>query len=87
MSGVEIAGLVLGAAGLVPVFKEGFKLVQSYRQRRRVRLLGFTTSSSTALEKETRNGETIIANRYEEFYGAYGDAFARGDGRLDLHIG
>ncbi len=86
MSGAEIAGLVLGTAGLVPIFREGFRLVQSYRQRRRARLLGFMPPGTTALENETRNGETMIANRYEGFYAAYGDDFARGDGKLDVSI-
>ena len=33
MSGFEVAGLVLGAMGLVPIFKEAYNLVQSHRQR------------------------------------------------------
>lgn len=84
MSGVEIAGLALGVAGvigLVPVFKEGYRLARSHRERRRIRLLG---QSTTKLENETHNGETMVANRYHEFYTAYGDAFARGDGTLAI---
>lgn len=81
MSGFEVAGLVLGIMGLVPIFKEGHRLVQSYRQSRRISLPGFMTPRITALEKETWNGGTAIETRYQGFVNAYGDAFASGDGK------
>lgn len=84
MFGFEIVGLILGAIGLVPIFKEGHKLVQSYRKRRRFRSLGFITRGITTLESETLNGETTIANRYQGFFAVYGDAFAQGDCKSDV---
>lgn len=87
MSGIEIAGLVLGAVGLmglVPIFKEGYLLAKSHRQQRHARLLAIMDQNTATLENETQNGETMVESRYKGYYTAYGKAFARGDGKLLL---
>jgi hypothetical protein len=70
LTGVEVAGLVFGAMGLVPIFKEAYKLVQARRQ-------GSGISDTTRVADEIRNSESSVTNRYQEFHGVYGDAFAR----------
>lgn len=78
LTGIEVAGLVLGVMGLVPMFKEAYKLVQARQQ-------GSRGSDTARLAEEVRNGETCLATRYQEFYRVYGEAFAKGDGETDYH--
>jgi len=80
MSGLEVAGLVIGAIGLVTIFKEAYTLVKAHRKRRRIRLFGFGVPDTTKLADEIYNGESALVTRYHGFHAAYGDAFARGDG-------
>lgn len=80
-----MAGLVLGAVGLVTVFKEAYKLVKKHRQKRRIGLLGLGISDTAPLEHEIHSGESSLVSRYKGFHAAYGDAFARGDGMFTDH--
>ncbi|KAF2007747.1 hypothetical protein P154DRAFT_568579 [Amniculicola lignicola CBS 123094] len=81
MSGFEVAGLVLASMGIVPVFKKGYDMIQQYRKRRRSRGLGSKDSNTSKLEVETYTGQTTVANKYNDYYKAYGRAFAVGDDR------
>ncbi|KAF3095841.1 hypothetical protein TWF569_009881 [Orbilia oligospora] len=78
MSGFEIVGLVLGAIGLVPMFKEGYVMVKEYRQRQKVKLLAADGSTST-LKDTLEDSSTSVANRYDKFYSSYGTKFSNGD--------
>ncbi|KAF3936952.1 hypothetical protein ABW19_dt0207896 [Dactylella cylindrospora] len=76
MSGFEVAGLILGAVGLVAVFKEGHATVKKYRERRRQRR---QSSNASGLEMTLHNGGTSVKDRYDNFHQAYGSLFAKGD--------
>jgi hypothetical protein len=64
MSGFEIAGLVIGIAGLVPVLREGHRIVINYRARRRLRL---QSSGVTPLAGEIQRSESKIHAQYLDF--------------------
>ncbi|EPE28998.1 hypothetical protein GLAREA_00156 [Glarea lozoyensis ATCC 20868] len=53
LTGVEVAGLVFGAIGLIPIFKEAYKLA-------RVRRQGSGTSDTTTVANEIRNSESSV---------------------------
>ncbi|KAK6521036.1 hypothetical protein TWF506_001269 [Arthrobotrys conoides] len=78
MSGFEIVGLILGAVGLVPLFKEGYVMAKEYRQRKKTQLLTLSGSTSS-LEDTLEDGSTTIANRYDSLHSKYGSKFSNGD--------
>jgi hypothetical protein len=80
MSGLEIAGLVLGVMGLVPVFKEACSMVKKWRRRKFLK----AGSDSAGLANHLDESAVAIKDRYNEFYRLHGDAFARGDGKFSV---
>ncbi|KAK6351239.1 hypothetical protein TWF718_004409 [Orbilia javanica] len=78
MSGFEIAGLILGIAGLVPLLKEGYDMVKEYRQRKKSRLLE-SDSSTSELKDTLEDSSTALASRYKTLQSAYGKKFSNGD--------
>ncbi|KAK6361529.1 hypothetical protein TWF730_005249 [Orbilia blumenaviensis] len=82
MSGFEVVGLVLGAMGLVPIFKESYGMVKQYRDKRKLKLLSSNiniSSPTTALKKTLGDGSTALTTRYDTLYSLYGAKFATGD--------
>ncbi|KAF3935033.1 hypothetical protein ABW20_dc0104795 [Dactylellina cionopaga] len=78
MSGFEVAGLILGAAGLVPLFEKGYKMVRDYRKKKAAKNpTGANGASSLALSLQ--NSKSTLEDRYNGFYLSLGKAFATGD--------
>lgn len=66
LTGVEVAGLVFGTIGLVPILKEAYKLVQARRQ-------GSGTADTAIVAEEIRSSESGLTSRYQELYSVYGE--------------
>lgn len=84
MSGLEVAGLVIGIIGLVAVIKEANLQVKKLQQRRRIQTFGFSGGDTASLAKELQSSQLALTSRYNGFYDAYGRPFAQGDGTKQI---
>lgn len=78
MSGIEVAGLVIGIAGLVTVLREAHTLVKKHQERSLIRRIGLGNTASLA--RALDSGQLTLASRYYGFRSAYGSPFEHGDG-------
>lgn len=61
MSGVDVvAGLVLGAIGIVPALKKGYSLVQGCRRKRMINRLFSSESNTSQLAGELSTSELTV---------------------------
>jgi hypothetical protein len=83
MSGLEILGLVFGGIGIIPVLKQGYKLVHKYQKRKR---LALKDKDVISLTNEIQESASRIEAQYNTFHSLHGDGFAQGDGKARRQI-
>lgn len=79
MSGFEVSGLVLGVTGIVPLFREGYKLVKGCCKRK---LSSRERLDASTLSTEIASSKKAIEKKYRGFLDVYGHKYARGDGKF-----
>ncbi|KAH7386451.1 hypothetical protein BKA64DRAFT_143686 [Cadophora sp. MPI-SDFR-AT-0126] len=77
MSGLEVAGLIIGIAGLVTVLREAHTLVKKHQERSLIRRVGL--GSTASLARALDSGQLTLSSRYYGFRSAYGSPFEQGD--------
>ena len=80
MAGLEIAGLILGIVGVVPVLKDIVKCAREFREYRNWKK-SKSAKDVLKLEEKSHSSATRIQSIYNDYVRSFGRAFERGDGK------